>query len=131
MIRASLALALVACSAPARPSPCEPAAPFVPWDAPPSARRSGAGFDADPPAGAADGLIAVYQRFLRRPPLPGDGCPFHPTCSVYARQVVRDWGLLGLVMAFDRLFIREHALAGASYPPVCRGGRTRWHDPAP
>jgi putative component of membrane protein insertase Oxa1/YidC/SpoIIIJ protein YidD len=131
MIRASLALALVACGAP-RPSPCEPAARFEPWDAAPAtAPRDPDRPDGGRGAGAADGLIAVYQHWLRRPPLPGVACPFHPTCSVYAREVVRRWGVLGLVLIYDRLFIREHPLAGATYPPICRGGRTRWHDPAP
>lgn len=127
MIRASLVLVcgLVGCAAPARSSPC--AAPgFAPWDAAPSRAAAPAS-----PSGVADGLVAAYQRWLRRPTLPGAGCPFHPTCSAYARQVLDRWGPLGLVLVFDRLFVREHAAAGARYPTACTGGHTRWHDPAP
>jgi putative component of membrane protein insertase Oxa1/YidC/SpoIIIJ protein YidD len=130
MRRAALVAAVAvatACSAPSRPSPCEPAPAFAPWDAvaPASEHR------VDPPEGAADGLLAIYQRHLRRPALPGEGCPFHPSCSVFAREAVHRWGVLGLILIVDRLIIREHARASASYPPICRGGRTRWHDPVP
>jgi putative component of membrane protein insertase Oxa1/YidC/SpoIIIJ protein YidD len=126
VIRASLLLGVLAsCAAPARSSPCSAPA-FAPWDAAPS-RRS-----ADPASsGAADGLVVAYQRWLRRPTVPGAGCPFHPTCSVYARQVLDRWGPLGLVLIVDRLFVREHVVAGALYPTACAGGRTRWHDPPP
>jgi putative component of membrane protein insertase Oxa1/YidC/SpoIIIJ protein YidD len=127
VIRASLVLVcgLAGCAAPARSSPC--AAPgFAPWDAAPS--RAAAPVS---PSGVADGLVAAYQRWLRRPTLPGAGCPFHPTCSAYARQVLDRWGPLGLVLVFDRLFVREHVAAGARYPTACTGGHTRWHDPAP
>lgn len=124
-MRALLALLLAACTA-ARPSPCDPAPAFAPWDGAASSER-----DRAPPDGAADGLVAVYQRHLRRPALPGQGCPFHPTCSAFAREALARWGVLGLILIVDRVFIREHPLAGASYAPVCAGGRTRWHDPVP
>jgi putative component of membrane protein insertase Oxa1/YidC/SpoIIIJ protein YidD len=127
VIRASLVLVcgLAGCAAPARSSPC--AAPgFAPWDAAPSRAVAPTS-----PSGVADGLVAAYQRWLRRPTLPGAGCPFHPTCSAYARQVLDRWGPLGLVLVFDRLFVREHVAAGARYPTACTGGHTRWHDPAP
>lgn len=82
------------------------------------------------PARAADGLLWIYQRTVS-PALaaafPTCGCRFHPTCSQFARQSLRDHGLLkGTGLAALRL-----ARCGPWHPggldpvpprnkPVCR-----------
>lgn len=38
------------------------------------------------------GLIAAYRRFLS--PLLGARCRFHPTCSEYASEAIREHGAL-------------------------------------
>jgi putative membrane protein insertion efficiency factor len=43
------------------------------------------------PAAAATALIGGYQRFIS--PLFGPRCRFHPTCSVYAGEVIGRFGL--------------------------------------
>jgi putative component of membrane protein insertase Oxa1/YidC/SpoIIIJ protein YidD len=136
---ALLAAGLVAgggCAGPRHPSgsPCASAPGFAPWD---EARASAGpappgdvvhGGDA---AGAGDGLIAIYQRYLRGPDVPGGGCPFHPSCSSFGRIAVQRYGVLGLVLIVDRLFIREHPLAASAYPVYCDGRRARFDDPVP
>lgn len=59
------------------------------------------------PVRVADGLIRTYQRVLS-PALaavnPYCGCRFSPTCSHYAREALREHGLLvGLVLMLVRL----------------------------
>lgn len=115
----------------ARRSPCEPVSPFAPWDAASSTTNVPELAGGTDVAGAADGLIAFYQRHLRAPILPGYGCQFHPSCSVYARQAFRRYGLAGLVFALDRLLIREHAFIGAQYLTDCGDGTPRNHDSLP
>lgn len=61
--------------------------------------------------------IRAYQFFLS--PWLGQSCRFTPTCSNYAVEAIRTWGVLrGLSLATRRLG-RCH--------PWCRGG----HDPVP
>jgi len=59
------------------------------------------------PARAASGLVRVYQLTLS-PALaalnPACGCRFAPTCSHYAREALREHGLIiGLFFTFRRL----------------------------
>jgi putative component of membrane protein insertase Oxa1/YidC/SpoIIIJ protein YidD len=87
---------------------------------------------ARPARGLADALLSTYQRKLRRPePAGPGGCPFEPTCSHFARQAVDRYGLVGLLLVVDRLFVREHFFAGARYESTCVAGHWRWHDPLP
>lgn len=56
---------------------------------------------------AADGAVALYQKILS-PALsvaaPFCGCRFAPTCSHYAREALREHGLLpGLALAATRV----------------------------
>jgi len=111
---------------------CAAARGFAPWDdGAGAAAGDGRIAGGDDESGAADGLIAIYQRYLRAPTLPGAGCRFHPSCSVYARQAVRRYGVLGLVLAFDRLILRAHGFSDDAYLSDCVQGRPRRHDPIP
>ncbi len=48
------------------------------------------------------GMMYVYQRLLS-PQLPSE-CLYHPTCSSYSKQLIREYGLVkGAVATADRL----------------------------
>jgi len=78
-----------------------------------------------------DALVAWYQRDGRAPSMPGVGCPFAPTCSVYARTALRRYGPLAVILIVDRLIVREHPIAGAYYPAICIAHTTRLVDDVP
>jgi uncharacterized protein len=60
--------------------------------------------------------IAVYQRVIS-PALPRR-CKYEPTCSAYAVQAVREYGILrGLVVASWRL-LRCNPLSHGGFDPV-------------
>jgi uncharacterized protein len=60
--------------------------------------------------------IAVYQRVIS-PALPRR-CKYEPTCSAYAVQAVREYGILrGLVLASWRL-LRCNPLSHGGFDPV-------------
>jgi putative component of membrane protein insertase Oxa1/YidC/SpoIIIJ protein YidD len=121
------ALGAAGCHAPPRVGAACAAPPaFAPFDAP---RPPAA--PAAPSHGVLDALLAWYQDHGRAQVLPGAGCPFTPTCSVYARRAVRRHGALGLVLILDRLLVREHVLAPAYYPIACVGHTTRLVDDVP
>ena len=62
-------------------------------------------------------LINGYQRYIS--PFLGPRCRFHPTCSAYAGQAIRQFGALrGSWLALRRI-VRCH--------PLCTGGT----DPVP
>jgi putative component of membrane protein insertase Oxa1/YidC/SpoIIIJ protein YidD len=136
-MRVVAAVALVAAAATAactRPavrvgSPCTAPRAFAPFDDRPAAET------APPDAAATDGLvdaiIAWYQADGRAPSLPGVGCPFAPTCSVYARTALRRYGPLAVILIVDRLIVREHPIAGAYYPAICVAHTTRLVDDVP
>jgi putative component of membrane protein insertase Oxa1/YidC/SpoIIIJ protein YidD len=115
------------CAAAGGPGPCGGGPRFAPWDD----ARAAAPSPADAPSGAADAMIGAYQRHLRRPELPGGGCPFAPTCSVFTRDALGRYGALGVILAVDRLLIREHAFLHGHYPVACVDGRERFGDPVP
>lgn len=99
-------------------------------DASAPAAASGAS-DAAPPDGLLDAFVAWYQQHGRARTLPGTGCPFAPTCSAYARAALRRYGPLAVILIVDRLFVREHAVAGAYYPTICVAHTTRLVDGVP
>ena len=115
---------------------------FGPWEqaGKPAARpesavasRAASVPDARNASDGADALLVGYQRYLRRPTLPGAGCRFHPSCSEYARQAFRRYYAPGgLLLTVDRLFIREHHFVEHHYLPVCDSdGSTHLSDPVP
>jgi len=125
VVVAVAAIALAACGIGASPCP-PPARPFAPWDA----RRPTPAAVA-PPRDLADALVVMYQRRLRAPRLPGEGCRLRPTCSEFARGALARWRVLGLALIADRLFVREHPLMTGSYPPLCDEVPHGMADPVP
>jgi len=68
------------------------------------------------PATAVASLIRGYQRFIS-PALPRR-CKYHPTCSLYAVEAVREYGAArGLVLAAWRV-LRCNPLSHGGYDPV-------------
>lgn len=61
-------------------------------------------------------LINVYQYFLS--PLWGPACRFHPTCSDYAYQAIKRYGLPKGFLLFLRRIIRCHPFNEGGYDPV-------------
>lgn len=80
------------------------------------------------PARAADGLVWLYQKTVS-PALaaafPSWGCRFHPTCSHYAREALREHGFfVGTALSAARLARCGPWHPGGSDPvpprrPVC------------
>jgi putative component of membrane protein insertase Oxa1/YidC/SpoIIIJ protein YidD len=126
------AVALAACArGPAAPR-CRRVARFAPFDQPARAVVADPLATGAAASGPADGLVATYQRHLRAHVLPGEGCRFRPTCSVYARQALARWGVLGVLLVVDRLIVREHAFNQRAYLPVCEDhDREGLFDPVP
>ncbi|NLJ39159.1 MAG: membrane protein insertion efficiency factor YidD [Candidatus Atribacteria bacterium] len=65
---------------------------------------------------AIDRVLKFYQIYIS-PSLPSS-CRFEPTCSQYARDAIRKYGLLkGGIMALWRL-LRCHPYSRGGYDPV-------------
>lgn len=131
-LAACLAVAVLACGSRASVEspgdPCNGPVEFEPWDAPAARAQHGVPSSS---GGLADGLVALYQAALRRPDLPGQGCPYEPTCSVYTRRALAQYGPIGVLLAIDRIIFREHPLAGINHRAVCVGDHWHWYDPTP
>lgn len=68
------------------------------------------------------GIIRLY-RLVLSPWLPGD-CRFYPSCSHYAEEALKKWGVLkGGWLALRRI-LRCHPFHPGGYDPVPQGGRT-------
>lgn len=69
-------------------------------------------------------LIRLYQRFIS--PLKPPSCRFTPTCSAYAVDALREWGLiLGSALTLWRI-LRCNPFGKGGYDPVPkRPGRKR------
>lgn len=68
------------------------------------------------PGRAAVGLIGLYRGFIS--PLKPPCCRFQPTCSQYAVDAIREWGLIaGLTLAVWRL-LRCNPFGRGGYDPV-------------
>ena len=62
------------------------------------------------------GLIRIYQLTLS--PLFGSNCRFEPTCSAYATEAIKKFGVLkGGYLSFRRL-IKCHPFHEGGYDPV-------------
>ena len=69
------------------------------------------------------GVVRAYQLLLS--PHLGRTCRFHPTCSNYAIQALREYGVLkGIVLTVHRLF-RCHPWGGHGYDPPRGFGEER------
>lgn len=65
---------------------------------------------------AVVGLLQLYQRWIS--PVFGPHCRYYPSCSEYAVQAVRQFGILrGLVLAAWRL-LRCNPFSHGGYDPV-------------
>jgi hypothetical protein len=62
------------------------------------------------------GLIKLYQWFLS--PLLGPSCRFNPTCSNYALQAFRKYGLFKGMWLTARRIVRCHPWGGHGDDPV-------------
>lgn len=61
-------------------------------------------------------LIAVYRYGIS--PFTAGSCRFHPTCSAYADEALREHGVVsGGFLAFKRI-CRCHPWGGSGYDPV-------------
>ena len=88
--------------------------------------------DSATPSGAADALLVTYQKYLRRPMRKGEGCPFRPSCSAFARQAFQRYREIGgVVLTLDRLFVRENSSLAQYYPAYCSGMQVHRYDPVP
>lgn len=68
------------------------------------------------------GVIRLY-RLVLSPWLPGH-CRFYPTCSHYAEEALRRWGVLkGGWLALKRI-LRCHPFHPGGYDPVPQGGQS-------
>jgi putative membrane protein insertion efficiency factor len=66
--------------------------------------------------GAVTFLIKFYRRFIS--PLKKPCCRFTPTCSQYALDAVREWGVLfGISLAIWRI-LRCNPFSAGGYDPV-------------
>jgi putative component of membrane protein insertase Oxa1/YidC/SpoIIIJ protein YidD len=127
----AVALVVVIASAACHPAvrvgaPCGSSQAFLPFDVPAATPPA-----AEAPHGVLEALVAWYQRDGRAPEMPGVGCPFAPTCSVYARTALRRYGPVAVVLIVDRLIVREHLIAGDYYPTRCVAHTTRLVDGVP
>lgn len=95
----------------------------------PSLLRRGSGLAASLPARVLLGLIWFYRRTFS-PVLPvvfgpACGCRFHPTCSQYAAEAVRQHGaVVGAWLALRRL-LKCHPLHPGGFDPVPPSPRRR------
>lgn len=60
-------------------------------------------------------MIRFYRRWVS--PLTPPSCRFTPTCSAYAEEAVRRYGVRGGWLALRRL-LRCHPFGGSGYDPV-------------
>ncbi|MBQ8496166.1 MAG: membrane protein insertion efficiency factor YidD [Clostridia bacterium] len=61
-------------------------------------------------------LVKFYQKFIS--PLKPPCCRFHPTCSSYAIEAFKEWGLIiGLLLTVWRI-LRCQPFSRGGYDPV-------------
>jgi putative membrane protein insertion efficiency factor len=75
---------------------------------------------------AVDRVLRFYQENISSHD--GARCLFYPTCSQYAVEAVKEYGLfLGMLMTIDRMVYREDPLSLQYYS--YDGQKDRYHDP--
>lgn len=60
-------------------------------------------------------LIKIYRRFIS--PLTPPACRFYPTCSDYAEQAIKKYGIKGILIAIKRI-MKCHPLHPGGYDPL-------------
>ncbi len=60
-------------------------------------------------------LIKIYRRFIS--PFIPPACRFYPTCSEYAEQAIKKYGLKGIFLAIKRIF-KCHPFHPGGYDPL-------------
>lgn len=72
------------------------------------------------------GVITLYQRQIS--PAIGSRCSMHPSCSAFALDACRQYGLLGIPITANRL-VRETDHIRYRKNPVLIGGQMKYYDP--
>ncbi|GAQ94969.1 hypothetical protein TAGGR_11168 [Thermodesulfovibrio aggregans] len=60
-------------------------------------------------------LIIFYRRFIS--PLMPPVCRFYPTCSEYAEQAIKKYGVKGILLSIKRL-LKCHPFHPGGYDPL-------------
>ncbi|WP_366934825.1 membrane protein insertion efficiency factor YidD [Thermodesulfovibrio sp.] len=60
-------------------------------------------------------IIKVYRRFIS--PLMPPACRFYPTCSVYAEEAIKKYGIKGIYLAIKRI-LKCHPFHPGGYDPL-------------
>jgi putative membrane protein insertion efficiency factor len=60
-------------------------------------------------------LIKIYRRFIS--PLMPPCCRFYPTCSNYAEQAIKKYGVMGILLAIKRI-LKCHPFHPGGYDPL-------------
>ncbi len=60
-------------------------------------------------------LIRIYRRFIS--PLMPPACRFYPSCSQYAEEAIKKYGLKGIFLAIKRI-LKCHPLHPGGYDPL-------------
>ena len=61
-------------------------------------------------------LVRIYQRIIS--PLLPQTCRFHPSCSAYSIEALREHGALRGIWMTLRRILRCHPLSAGGYDPV-------------
>ena len=64
-------------------------------------------------------VITFYQKFIS--PLFGPRCRFHPTCSVYAQEAIREHGVFSALWLSLKRISKRHPFGGHGLDPVPPG----------
>ncbi|MGB9822268.1 membrane protein insertion efficiency factor YidD [Thermodesulfovibrio sp.] len=60
-------------------------------------------------------LIRFYRRFIS--PLMPPACRFYPTCSEYAEQAIKKYGVKGILLVIKRI-LKCHPFHRGGYDPL-------------
>jgi uncharacterized protein len=97
-----------------------------PWEAQPPSRLAPTS-DTRPEVLTAAAALRLFQIWIS--PVDGPRCRLYPTCSEFARQAVRRYGLIvGFALTCGRL-MRDNASAEGFYRRALIGGRIVLYDP--